>query len=766
MSRRTLALLLCLTLLLLNLAGCARRTSSIPPTTPTQPPAATQPGGPDIPSQPAGSPSSGIQKAVDRQQLWREAESLGLFALGRDPAKPVNSPGAYVPSSVQASIPAYKVAADLSNLTNRNQFGDFTADQQRLLAANGFYASPTDYMQPFFLYENNTYLDIPSFVTTDSVLHTYHLFYDWAMRGVEFLQLYPDLGDMTLRMLENSKAAYGRATTPNRKEAALGAVVYFGVPARLLDLQVDLPKEAAPLVEQELAKIAAHQERAQLSFLPYGLDYTQFVPRGHYTRNERFQQYFRAMSWYGLLPFPLVNELGKSGPTEIKATRLALVIAGELDAESERLWRNVYDVTALFVGTADDATPLQYKELAGPQTIADLEDDSAVLAFIQKALAELPEPGIPQVLAGIPTGKQMRFMGQRFVLDSAVLQQLVDYQRRPFPTGLDIAAAWGSKQAQDLVLNVRQEGKAWPEYPGRLNAQIQRVAAVPQSEWQSNLYRGWLWTFQPLLAMKGDGYPAFMRTPAWQDKAINTVLGSWTQLRHDTLLYVKATAAECGGDGEIPPPPPGYVEPEPDFFGRLEWLLRNTLAELTHRGLLDGNTAEQYAQFANLLQSLKTIAEKELTGQALTKEEKDRIRYYGGQLERLSIRSLGGYKGWYEITSDVDREMALVADVHTHGDAVLEEAVGRPAAIVVAFPAEGRIWLGRGAIYTYYEFVHPAADRMTDEAWVKQVQANQEPPAPDWTRSFMTPDKTRVTEPQQRVMVPCGGNGSGGTSGG
>lgn len=37
------------------------------------------------------------------------------------------------------------------------------------------------------------------------------------------------------------------------------------------------------------------------------------------------------------------------------------------------------------------------------------------------------------------------------------------------------------------------------------------------------------------------------------------MLGSWTQLRHDTILYVRPSGAQCGGDGEIPPPPPGYV---------------------------------------------------------------------------------------------------------------------------------------------------------------------------------------------------------------
>jgi len=264
--------------------------------------------------------------------------------------------------------------------------------------------------------------------------------------------------------------------------------------------------------------------------------------------------------------------------------------------------------------------------------------------------------------------------------------------------------------------------------------------------------------------VRPEGYPWFMRTPAWQDKSINTVLGSWAQQRHDTLLYAKPSGAECGGDREIPPPPPGYVEPEPEFYARLEWLVRNTWAELSARGLLDAALQPSYEGLANLLGTLKEISVKELTGVALTPAEQDGIRFFGARLEAVSIRSLGGYKGWYEITSEADKEMALVADVHSSAGTVLEEAVGRPGAMIVAFPAGGRVWLGRGAVYSYYEFLHPAADRMTDADWLKLVQAHATPAPPAFTASFLTAAKVAVPEPAAKVVVGCGGNGSGAAS--
>ena len=55
----------------------------------------------------------------------------------------------------------------------------------------------------------------------------------------------------------------------------------------------------------------------------------------------------------------------------------------------------------------------------------------------------------------------------------------------------------------------------------------------------------------------------------WQYKNLNTGLASWTELKHDTILYAEQSGAEMGGGEEfqippyIPPGPKGYVEPNP-----------------------------------------------------------------------------------------------------------------------------------------------------------------------------------------------------------
>ena len=37
-------------------------------------------------------------------------------------------------------------------------------------------------------------------------------------------------------------------------------------------------------------------------------DYSQYIPRGHYTRSEELKKYFKAMMWYGRLTFRLLDD--------------------------------------------------------------------------------------------------------------------------------------------------------------------------------------------------------------------------------------------------------------------------------------------------------------------------------------------------------------------------------------------------------------------------------------------------------------------------
>ncbi|UCC63623.1 MAG: DUF3160 domain-containing protein, partial [Anaerolineae bacterium] len=259
-----------------------------------------------------------------------------------------------------------------------------------------------------------------------------------------------------------------------------------------------------------------------------------------------------------------------------------------------------------------------------------------------------------------------------------------------------------------------------------------------------------LYCFHPLLEVPGEGYPAFMGSPAWADKQLHTVLGSWAELKHDTILYAKQVYAEMGA-GPMPPepvPPKGYVEPVPRFYARLAALTAMTRQGLGSRDLLVEQDDYSLQRLEELVRAFQTMAEKELRGEPLTEEEYTTIRFYGGELEHLTMAAADaeGEPGGRAYMEE-EPQAAVIADVATDPGVlpplVLEEAVGRVNHIHVVVPAveeDGTTYLqvAKGGVFSYYEFPWPADDRLTDEKWRRMLDEGQAPPPPSWISSFFT----------------------------
>ncbi|HDH09570.1 MAG TPA: DUF3160 domain-containing protein, partial [Chloroflexi bacterium] len=335
--------------------------------------------------------------------------------------------------------------------------------------------------------------------------------------------------------------------------------------------------------------------------------------------------------------------------------------------------------------------------------------------------------------------KGFRFMGQRFIPDSYIFQQLV-YDKvgtqdhpRLFPKGLDVAAVLGSERAYDILLNVYDEGR-YANYREQVEKLREEFAKLPPEQWVENLYWSWLHSLRPLLEIKGEGYPVFMQNTAWADKDLNTFLGSWTELRHDTILYAKQSYT-LKATSIMPQPEAvkGYVEPQPEVFARLAALAKQMRTGLDGRGLLNAEYRDKLVRLESLLLDLKAMAEKELVGEPLSEKEYETIRNIGGVLENLTTFSVRTKE---EITSEADERMAIVADVHTdvNSGRVLEEAVGDAFLIYVVVPVEGELVVAQGGVFSYYEFTHPMAERLTDEAW---QALEPKPDLPIWTKSFI-----------------------------
>ncbi|MCX6647312.1 MAG: DUF3160 domain-containing protein [bacterium] len=654
-------------------------------------------------------------------------------------------------SRITPSVPEYEIEPDLSNVENLTNFdGELTSEQLDMIAANGFVVTPSDGKQIFWIYEQNDYSNpkIPSFITTDSILHTYHFFFDYVLRTVETSMLIPALSDLNEAMLSASEDDMDSATDPDIEDAAWRNVAYFAVARYLLD-GTSPPASVEDMVMSEVGKIEAHQSRAVSDiFDPVLIDYTQFVPRGHYTRTEELKKYFMAMMWYGLVPIIIDNtEPG------MNSTRQALLIVNDLRNASFNgtsaidLWETIYHPTGFFVGESDNITFYDLSGIMDDVFGSSLSPDnfsteSGIRDFIAR-VKDLPVPGIEQYVPVTSEeeesgdfsreGRVFNFMGQRYIPDSRVFQELIlpKVPERDMPVGLDVFAAMGSDRALD-ILGDYYGVHDYTGYDSQMEKMRMEIEGTSLELWQWNLYSGWLWSLRSLNEPVGEGYPAFMRNDAWLDKSLFTSLGSWTELRHDTVLYARQSGAECGMD-EPPPPPKSYIEPNIEFWNRMEWLVEFTADGLNSRDLMNGTLTNQFERLGDLVTFCRGIVMKELGNEEITSDEYDRMTIYGGMLESLMLSCAGG-----DLLSEADKDMALVVDVHTaNGTTVLQEATGRVGVIYVVVPVDGKLYLSRGGTYTQYEFTHPASDRLTDEQWREMLNNNVVPPLAEWTDSFI-----------------------------
>ena len=675
--------------------------------------------------------------------------------------------GTYQPylSNITPNSHQYTIAADLANVTNTAQF-QLSDEQMNLLAQKGFIAMPSGFEQIRDMYKYLKKQGIPIFVTTDSVLHAYHILYDYTLRILEFDRFVKDLGNLTNTMLNSTIEQYHSATDELARIAAKKNIAYFTVAAKLMELDIEVEPDVAQLVESELNLIKAHSGIQASPIFGYAEDYSQYIPRGHYTRNETFERFFKAMMWYGRMMFRLApspdDDGVKKGKEEILQALLIVAIMESAKVDGELLltvWDRIYQPTVFFVGKADDLTVYQYIEIAhqvygdnfatlSADVISDVEKLSA---FIDTAKS-LP---VPQINSAIvfetedfqATTQGFRFMGQRFIPDSYILNQL-SHKRvngRFFPRGLDVFAVLGSQRAYQILMEIYREGERYPDYSKQLEKVKSEFVETEESDWVQNLYWAWLYALMPLLTEKAEGYPVFMQSVSWQDKELTTALGSWTELRHDTILYAKQSYAELTAMPIQPPKERGYVEPNPELYARLASLARLMLDGLNNRELLLPEFASKLTALEDLLISLKEISESELTNQPLTDEQYDLILNIGGLLEYLVTFS-SAVSG--KIENEEDKKMAIVADVHTDANSgqVLEEGVGRPMELYVIVPVDGALKICQGAMFSYYEFTHPMSDRLTDGKWQNMLDTNP-PPLPTWTNSFIV--TTLPIEPSQ-----------------
>jgi len=714
------------------------------------------------------------------------------------------------PLNVTLQVPQYNLPLKNEEIYNFNDFSKkipLDANALRLLKKNGFVVigNPFNPEEEYITepYKTLKQKEIPVFITSDSLLHLYHIQFDETLRQIEEREFYDTIWEISEELLNKSVEDYNNYNG-DLKEASRRNVAYFAVGLSLLqpkqeqlctdewkcedpglasayfdtqDLEkyrFEVPDFVQSDIEKELAVIDKHAGFSESPIFKYKEDYSQYVPRGHYTRSEKLKNYFKAFMWYGRMSFLLKGgcpDCLVSAEDAKLQTIGACLIASEF-AKSQELrdkWDRIYSVTAFYVGLSDDLGPYEYMEAMdlvfnGKFVPNELTDEN-----IEKLKAKLAEYRTPKIYGGtgdcvipppftpeqadqcLENTRGFRLMGQRFIPDSYMFSNLVgaytddylgDREPRPFtfvisgagrpirgfPRGLDVMALLGSDRARELLDELDDSNyKRYDEAYKKLEDEFD---SFNETEWNKNLYWSWLFALKPLLKEYGTGYPTFMQTEAWQDKELTTALTSWTELRHDTILYAKQsyTMKETAISEPTPEKPVvGYVEPVPEFYNRLLALTRMTATGLDEMNVLDSAAKYRLENLETILERLVELSEKELENEELTEEDYEFIKNFGDGLNA--------------VISEVDekaKKTTIIADVHTDGNTeqVLEEGVGYVDLVVVAYKVpDGRILIGAGPVMSYYEFKQPMGERLTDEKW-QEMLGSEAPERPEWYFNF------------------------------
>jgi hypothetical protein len=635
-------------------------------------------------------------------------------------------------------------------------------------------------------------------ITPDTVLHAYHKYFELTLEQLEQHELNQSLGDFLISLNANLKEAVKNSSGPVqvRYQSLLAQLTlarilfenkslpkpdYFSDPEaettyadndktidslanaqKLLEKYgTDLTPALKASVAEELPKIyAADNVGISALFSQYdpelNTDYTQFTPRSHYTKNSTLRAYFRTMMYLGRSPYLLGSDLGIAD---------ANLLAKQMARANNRIkpfdyWRRISQVTSFYVGESDDISYDEWSQFVQSVIGANVTDDALISSEnIAKLVFNMDKLPTPRILSDVIVSEDMssktkadllrqslsfRIFGQKFTYDAWILndltagQEKTDVRLPSMPSALFVPAAFGNQTArQDSVEFLKQSGFSNTDltgFLGKLDNKAADISQVKTDDWFKSLGSAWLYILGSFSGRFDTSYPLYMQSAPFNDKQVQTFLGSYTELKHDTLLYAKQSYAElgAGGDGDIiPPVVKGFVEPNLEFWQRFNLLLSKTDQLFNDNQLfVDESARDRLHQFMDISSFYEGIAKQELAGTSISDDD----------YEKLRITKLSFIAQPFEPLdpTETSGQTALIADVHTDAltSKILYEATGEPYLMLALVGNEASPRLTAGFAYSHYELTGALGKRLSDEDWRGQVYGGQLPAKNFWYESL------------------------------
>lgn len=484
----------------------------------------------------------------------------------------------------------------LDNVKNIETFTGSAAAKE-LLAKNGFVVADPAFKQIFEPYIRSPMTEepssakprgnsVPSFITTDSAWHTYHVLLEEGIKQIEQMQ--------SRQLLDFSRRLLAAVNDSESGNADLALFASVGLALQDGKVRESLGPEAKVIVD------GLRNGTGSIN-VPIGFPLSSplFRAQSFYTQSPELTDYFAARQWYASVVFRLSN------PRE---TRLALSLAMLIHSRPELLaaWKRLSEPFDLFLASAKDGTVREYAETAsnvlGPGNGNGSLTDRQLFEIQRKLESQLPLARVNDQLLSrdqyLDFAKQtrgFRLLPSRQLPCAICFHETVDPKipGRQYPSGLDFLAASRVLRSPAAIRAVKDQfGKNVAD----------RILAVDCGPIPDSLHGDAMQLLSLLQKPLPDKVPAPLRTDAWSDLQLWTQLGAWAEQRHTWALHTKLTVSYMG----IVDPPEGMVAPYPEFFTGLARLARRSAEALDKAGLAQSFQARAVA--ADLLEALHVHA--------------------------------------------------------------------------------------------------------------------------------------------------------------
>lgn len=474
-----------------------------------------------------------------------------------------------------------------------------TPAQVKILARQKIVLTDEEFKQVFTPY---LYGGLPVFITSDSLINAFHVVLEesvYRMERVNAARL-PAFLEHTLARVDDAAKDY--PAKPEMVAAAKRrARVFLGTALRLSkDGAGKFDEPTTKLIRAEVARVTEATGTSKPDWLGpkdpgfVAIEYSRFRPRGFYMRSTELQRYFRTLSWLQAIPFRVEKD------EELLAALIlsrAAVVPNKPELEVARRGRATLDCFREFLGSGDDWSLdllARYHDEIKRTPWADRHDQT-MLEWLRAELTSRAKgdrrPQINDHIAFIPDDPSaaaeisIRVATPYRLPDAVLFQRTTDPRsaKREWPSGLDLAAALGSPYARrhlgkdggrEVLTLIDRNSKLLLPAP-RYDDEVET-----RSWYRSSLYSDYLTCLGELLAKSEPDWPAFMKSEAWQAKTCQTALAGWAQMRHTWVLQAKVQITYLSSAKE----PTGFVEPVPEFYGKLGNLCERCTEVLSRAG--------------------------------------------------------------------------------------------------------------------------------------------------------------------------------------